>query len=380
MSTLETLWFRLIPLTVSMAIAALVVQALIWILRPISPQTHRIAWACALISGISFARIPINVPDRRLDLIGAPQANAIVETLANPAPQTDTLMSGPRASTPGPSSAPVSPAPEDRVRVPQLGGRIESEVSAVPTAALLPRLQSAWRQIALFAWGFGTAVLLGMGVLSYIRFARCVGRIEPASGEWAREWHALLRERRVGRQVPLVVSESWGPALCLLPAGYRVIVPKSLWSALSATERTAILRHELAHYERGDLFKSLFGCLIVALHWFNPCAWWARRQFEAAGEWACDDAAAHPCGAIEFAKTLMQLAGIHFPAIPLTDAVGTGGLYARVRRLLTASSAADARWKKNVVAVVSMGIIALASIRVSRVAEATSPPTNRIIV
>lgn len=379
MSTFDMLWFRLIPLTVWMAIAAIIVQAIIWIVRPTSSQTHRISWACVLISGLLFARFPINVPDHRLDLIAATQAKAMVDALPIPAPQSRAPMRDPRASVPGPTSAPVSPARENRIRAPQLGVRIESEVSAVPAAALLPRLQSAWRQIALLSWGLVAAGVLGMGALSYIRFARRVRRFEPASGEWAREWHELLHKRRTGRQIPLVVSESWGPALCLLPAGFRVIVPKSLWNTLSATERIAILRHELAHYERNDLLKSLLARLVVALHWFNPAAWWARRQFEAAGEWACDDQAAAQSGSLEFAKTLMQLAGIRFASVPLTDSVGTGPLYTRIRRLLTAAPVVDGRWKRNLVAGISFTVVALALIRVNRVAETTSPIPGPVV-
>ncbi len=198
-------------------------------------------------------------------------------------------------------------------------------------------------------------------------------RFEPASGEWEREWRGLLTERQIDRRIPIVVSRSYGPALCLVPAGYRLVVPRSLWTSLSAAERVAILRHELAHYERSDLVKSLLARLIVALHWFNPAAWWARREFEAAGEWACDDRAACGCGRVEVARTLMQVAGIRFPSIPLCDAIGSGGLYARIRRLLTAAPVGDGPGKRFLIAAVSIAVASLALVRVNRVAVATSP-------
>ena len=53
------------------------------------------------------------------------------------------------------------------------------------------------------------------------------------------------------------MTDQTGPMLCRIPDGYAVIVPEWLWRALDPSERQSILRHELAHYARGDLWKSL---------------------------------------------------------------------------------------------------------------------------
>ena len=61
--------------------------------------------------------------------------------------------------------------------------------------------------------------------------------------------------------------------------------------ALQGPDRAAVLRHERTHIRRGDtLTKPLFYAL-VCLHWWNPLAWLAFRQFERAAEQACDEAA-----------------------------------------------------------------------------------------
>jgi WD40 repeat protein/beta-lactamase regulating signal transducer with metallopeptidase domain len=369
------LWCALVRTTIWLTAAALIVQMLIWIVRPVSPRTYRIAWACVLISGILFGRVPINIPST------IETAGAIAESPVEPAPRPS-ATSIPLPTEPMSVSAP--PGSRSRVPVPVVRYRIENEISPapIPVTMIVPVFHFTWYETALVIWGLGIAVILSVGIFRYVRFASHIARLdrapnEPEQGhEWRQEWCVALDQRNCGRRIPLVVSESAGPALCLALSGYRVIVPRPLWESLSAAKRISILRHELAHYERGDLYNSLFALLIVAMHWFNPCAWWARRQFDAAGEWACDDAAARTCDEIEFAKTLMQLAGVRFPAIPLTDAVGAGPLYPRIRRLLTASSAADARWKRYVIAAVAVGLVGLASIRVSRVAEATAPPPS----
>ena len=89
----------------------------------------------------------------------------------------------------------------------------------------------------------------------------------------------------------MVVHPRLGPMLCRLPGGYRIVVPRRLWGQLTAAQRGAVMQHELAHYLRGDLWKSFAVRLLALPHWFNPLAWWAVRRFDEGGEWACDESA-----------------------------------------------------------------------------------------
>ncbi len=53
---------------------------------------------------------------------------------------------------------------------------------------------------------------------------------------------------------------------------------------------TFILRHELTHYRRRDLWYKLALLTANALHWFNPLVWLLRREAERDLELTCDDA------------------------------------------------------------------------------------------
>ena len=127
-------------------------------------------------------------------------------------------------------------------------------------------------------------------------YSVCPGIKEQPAGRagLGREWSSLLAERGVRHPIVLRVTDQTGPMLCRLPDGYAVIVPAWLWRRLNPSERQAILRHELAHYARGDLWKSLAIRALALPHWFNPFAWWAVRTFDECGEWACDDVAISP--------------------------------------------------------------------------------------
>ena len=75
-------------------------------------------------------------------------------------------------------------------------------------------------------------------------------------------------------------------------ARYRLIVPADAWRTLEQSQRLLILRHELAHIERHDVWKSLAMRILALPHWFNPLVWHIVRRFDESTEWACDEAAA----------------------------------------------------------------------------------------
>lgn len=54
--------------------------------------------------------------------------------------------------------------------------------------------------------------------------------------------------------------------------------------------RDAVLRHELAHCERGDCWWMLLGRVIGCIFWFQPLVWWAVYRMGVESERAADDA------------------------------------------------------------------------------------------
>ncbi len=190
-------------------------------------------------------------------------------------------------------------------------------------------------------------------------FLRRLTDLDSPSAEWQREWNELLVGQGVRRTIPLCVSAETGPALCLLPSGYALLVPRTLWTSLAAKQRRAILGHELAHYRRGDLWKSLLARAVALPHWFNPLAWYAVRRLDECAEWACDDAAAASSDVRSYAETLLQLND--GPGAVASAAVRGGRLYARIRRLLTNRRLEDSIMKK-IALVASILVLTLAGL------------------
>ncbi|MEM8933368.1 MAG: M56 family metallopeptidase, partial [Acidobacteriota bacterium] len=108
------------------------------------------------------------------------------------------------------------------------------------------------------------------------------------SGPTHQLFDRVRQQLSLRRRVRLLGStELDGPAACgiLRPT---VLVPVDFASQRSQTEQTHALLHELAHLKRHDALWLHLAHLAMAIHWFNPFLWLARRQFHADLEAACD--------------------------------------------------------------------------------------------
>jgi hypothetical protein len=159
--------------------------------------------------------------------------------------------------------------------------------------------------------------------------------------------------------------------MCWTPRGYRVFVPEPIWAELTASQRAAVLRHELAHLHRRDLWLALLARLLALPHWFNPFAWWAVYRFTECAEWACDQSAAgpHHAAATDYAKALLRL-GAAGPASPsCATAVRGGSLFIRIRRVISAPFAEDSLMEKATILLAAAVLVALNVVRVELVAK-----------
>lgn len=131
------------------------------------------------------------------------------------------------------------------------------------------------------------------------------------------------RQWRLGRQGTRLPAGS-SPALVGLIRP-RVALPSDFEQRFTPTQRALILAHEQVHRERLDNLWNLLACVLAALHWWNPLAWWAARRFRADQELACDAAVlvAHPAGQADYAQALLAAHDLHHLGAPLASRWGT---------------------------------------------------------
>lgn len=68
-----------------------------------------------------------------------------------------------------------------------------------------------------------------------------------------------------------------------------ILLPADIADWTTASERSAMLRHELAHVERRDHWTSLLPTLLDVIFFFHPLVRYACRQLSLEMEMACDD-------------------------------------------------------------------------------------------
>lgn len=97
----------------------------------------------------------------------------------------------------------------------------------------------------------------------------------------------------------------------------------------------AVFSHELAHLVRRDHLADLTGDLAATVLWWNPLAWFGRRQMRTLAEEACDDWALNAGGdPLDYANSLLafvpQPPAAMFAAVTLRSSLAV-----RVTRILT---------------------------------------------
>lgn len=338
----------LLRATLALGVSALVVEGLFRWFRPKSLRLQRLVWLIILVQGVIWFRVPIEVPSLAW-LVGGPE-------LVSVAPEPISL--------PEPTMEPVEALPALDMAVPPV---------VVEEAATT---EVDWLAIVYGAWLAGVALLLAIGIAAYARFLFRVARSQPAEPDWSSQWTALLAARSVRRNIPLCVSKKLGPSLCWTPLGYRLIVPRKLWTRLTPAQREAILEHELAHFRRADLWKNLLVHLLALPHWFNPLAWRAVGQFAELAEWACDREVAglDRATAVDYARTLLQVGVCESPVVPYAAGARGGSLAVRVRQLLTTPTLEESIMKRSVVVAVVVALIGLNAFRVQLVAQEPQGP------
>ena len=90
-----------------------------------------------------------------------------------------------------------------------------------------------------------------------------------------------LRQQKTGALMPAPFVIGLRRSCLLLP-------PPALAAELSVTDWQNLLRHELTHYQRHDLFYKWLLLVCQCLHWFNPAVYLAGRQIEQDCEISCD--------------------------------------------------------------------------------------------
>ena len=260
--------------------AAALVLAL---LRPRLDRRYRARWRYWLWMVLAALLLLAPLPWSSLLPEAAEEAMAPAVVLEVPRTLGPTISTEDAAPVDTGGAALPAPAPTVEAAEP-----VEPETALQEADRSLPAIP--WDRVLPGLWLTAAAGLLGWHLMGSWRFVRRARRWSRTPGEATL---ALCREieAELGMKKPTPV---WVCPLAASPMAAGLLRPRLLLPAEDYGERELgfILRHELTHIRRRDLWYKLLLLAAACLHWFNPLVWLLRRQGETDLELTCDDAVA----------------------------------------------------------------------------------------
>lgn len=203
------------------------------------------------------------------------------ESPAAPRPQEELpAASGSEETAP---AAPAGEAPRGRVTV-ALPAQMTAPVAAHPAEK---GNSLSWLDLLACVWVSGSAGTICVPLASYLLYQRRL-RKKGSAVQNEDVLHLLQRlkhELRICGAVSVIeYPEAFSPMLIgfLHPV---VVLPKEQYHA---EELLFILKHELIHLKRGDLYGKLLFEAVRAVHWWNPLVWAMQKEAAVDMELSCD--------------------------------------------------------------------------------------------
>ncbi|HEX3877574.1 MAG TPA: TonB family protein [Bryobacteraceae bacterium] len=218
-------------------------------LRRRSAAVRHLVWMGAFVAGLALPPLSLSVP-----ALHVPRALWL--------PDPTSFVTSTRASA---SEQSVS-SPAQQVNSPAMPAR----------AGVKSTAWGEWPLYITLLWVLGATILLAQLAFAYGRLA------------WARRRAPAFDAPVNPPSIPLLQTPDGS-----MPMTFGVLRPVVFLPADAASwhpeRRAIVLRHEMAHIQRGDVLTHLVARASLSLYWWNPLAWRAWREFLKDGEKAADD-------------------------------------------------------------------------------------------
>jgi beta-lactamase regulating signal transducer with metallopeptidase domain len=214
--------------------------------------------------------------------------------------------------------------------------------------------------VLLAAWSAGAGATGWTAWRRWSRFRRLLAHASPVPPEWQALATRLGSELSI-RRPPVVLAVPGRLPPLVIPGRHRplMLLPMALMGRLSASQRVALLLHELVHIKRGDHLVRMLELTVRVAYWWLPIAGPIGRQLRACEEACCDAAVvAHlPEGRRDYAELLLDVVDFVSPlraqAAPQGTAMSTAeDLEQRLRTILDPTKRTQRMWPVGAFALV----------------------------
>lgn len=143
------------------------------------------------------------------------------------------------------------------------------------------------QQKVLLVWSVGVSALALWYIAALLRFRRKLSQkqTQPVCGELQRIANHCASEYGI-RQTPILRESPYVQSPVLIGFFKPIIAVPT--DGIPPAAAQMILKHELVHFKRRDLWWKLLGVVIQTIHWANPIVWLLCKDFEFCAETSCD--------------------------------------------------------------------------------------------
>lgn len=177
-----------------------------------------------------------------------------------------------------------------RAEEPEQAGTVETSKNIVQDQSIVSgREFSVWQSITI-VWLAGCVISLGYEVLQYLLYRKYVLR-------WGKNVKSetvdillkeIAEEYKISGKIPVRVTEKINSPMLLGFFKPCILLPHI---DFGKSELETIIRHELLHYRKNDLWCKVLFTIAKSVHWFNPLVHVMCKYANADLERACDDCA-----------------------------------------------------------------------------------------
>lgn len=142
-------------------------------------------------------------------------------------------------------------------------------------------------QIILGIWAIGIALTLLYYIVRHVRFVRVIKRwsSDINDNEINSIFKRLMSEMKIKKTIGLTFCDSISSPMLIGFFKPVVLLPNL---NLKTDELEMVLRHELIHFKRKDLWYKAAIVLMVSIHWFNPIIYFVAKKIALLCEMSCD--------------------------------------------------------------------------------------------
>ena len=160
-------------------------------------------------------------------------------------------------------------------------------VNTLPPAAS-PNISFTWWQITAAIWLIGVMAFLIYHLVKHFRFIEMTRRWSEiiTDEETLKLFQSVRAELGISKEIDLLECASIGTPMLAGFTHPQILLPNTTFSK---EELRFILKHELIHCKRKDLWYKCLVLFATAIHWFNPFMSLIAREIDIQCEISCDD-------------------------------------------------------------------------------------------